>query len=121
MVGGVTYEESRYVSEMNTANPGVRVLLGGTTIHSSASCLEEVKRLPSAGGAPTPQPMQQPGLDSLTGGLSGLGIAAPSIDSKRIKASLASYLQNVPHNLCIFAVPGRSFFTYGALFLLKAQ
>ena len=86
MVGGVTYEESRYVSEMNTANPGVRVLLGGTTIHNSASFLEEVKRLPSAGGAPTPQPMQQPGLDSLTGGLSGLGIAAPSIDSKRIKA-----------------------------------
>ncbi|EOD40431.1 Vps45, SM superfamily protein [Emiliania huxleyi CCMP1516] len=97
MVGGVTYEESRYVSEMNTANPGVRVLLGGTTIHNSASFLEEVKRLPSAGGAPTPQPMQQPGLDSLTGGLSGLGIAAPSIDSKRIKAltsTMSSSLQS---------------------------
>ena len=33
VLGGVTYEEARFVAEMNTANPGVKVLLGTTTRH----------------------------------------------------------------------------------------
>lgn len=46
MVGGVTYEESMCVAEMNNElkEKGVRILLGGTTVHNSQSFLEEVMR-----------------------------------------------------------------------------
>ncbi|KAI8441872.1 hypothetical protein MSG28_005555, partial [Choristoneura fumiferana] len=43
IVGGATYEESLCVHQINQANPGVRVVLGGTTIHNSASYFEEIK------------------------------------------------------------------------------
>ncbi|XP_023938054.1 vacuolar protein sorting-associated protein 45 [Bicyclus anynana] len=43
IVGGATYEESLCVRQINQANPGVRVVLGGTNIHNSTSFLEEVK------------------------------------------------------------------------------
>lgn len=43
IVGGVTYEESLCVHQINLANPGVRVVLGGTTVHNSASFMEEIK------------------------------------------------------------------------------
>jgi len=39
---------------MNLANPGVRVLLGGTTIHNSASFLAEIEKL-AATGSQAPQ------------------------------------------------------------------
>ena len=42
-VGGTTYEEARFVAQFNEANPGIRVVLGGTTIHSSKSFLEEME------------------------------------------------------------------------------
>ena len=45
MVGGVTYEEATKVSEFNKAGHGVRVLLGGSTVHNSTSFLEELKAL----------------------------------------------------------------------------
>ena len=32
IVGGATYEEARCAAEMNAANPGVRIILGGTTV-----------------------------------------------------------------------------------------
>jgi len=35
VVGGATYEEARCVALLNAANPGVRIILGGTTIHNS--------------------------------------------------------------------------------------
>ena len=35
MVGGATFEEARYISMINAATPGVRIILGGTTIHNS--------------------------------------------------------------------------------------
>ena len=35
MVGGCTYEESITVYETNRNNPGVRVLLGGSTVHNA--------------------------------------------------------------------------------------
>lgn len=41
MIGGCTYSESRTVALFNQQNPGVRVILGGTTIHNSASYLHE--------------------------------------------------------------------------------
>jgi vacuolar protein sorting-associated protein 45 len=43
IVGGATYEEARMVAQVNASSPGVRVVLGGTTIHRSASFLEEVE------------------------------------------------------------------------------
>lgn len=35
MVGGATFEEARYIAMLNAATPGVRIILGGTTVHNS--------------------------------------------------------------------------------------
>ncbi len=43
MVGGTTYEEAKMVAQVNASSPGVRVVLGGTTVHNSISFLEEVE------------------------------------------------------------------------------
>ncbi|XP_076242830.1 vacuolar protein sorting 45 isoform X2 [Calliopsis andreniformis] len=43
MIGGTTYEESLTVYNLNKQNSGVRIILGGTTIHNSQSFLEEVQ------------------------------------------------------------------------------
>lgn len=43
MVGGVTYEEAKMVSELNATTPGIRVVLGGTTVHNATTFLEEVR------------------------------------------------------------------------------
>ena len=43
MIGGATYEEAKMIAQVNASSPGVRVVLGGTTIHNSASFLEEVQ------------------------------------------------------------------------------
>lgn len=42
IVGGVTYEEAKMVAQVNASSPGVRVVLGGTSIHNSTTFLEEV-------------------------------------------------------------------------------
>jgi len=42
IVGGATYEEAKIVAQINASSPGVRVVLGATTIHNSTSFLEEV-------------------------------------------------------------------------------
>ena len=42
MIGGTTYEEAKMVAQVNASIPGVRVVLGGTTVHNSTSFLEEV-------------------------------------------------------------------------------
>ncbi|KAJ3015577.1 vacuolar protein sorting-associated protein 45 [Thoreauomyces humboldtii] len=41
MIGGATYAEAYEVNKLNAANPGVRIVLGGTTVHSSQSFLRE--------------------------------------------------------------------------------
>ena len=43
VVGGATYEEAKMVAQVNASSPGVRVVLGGTTVHNSRSFLEEVE------------------------------------------------------------------------------
>lgn len=43
MVGGTTYEEARMVAQVNASSPGIRVVLGGTSVHNSESFLDEVK------------------------------------------------------------------------------
>lgn len=42
MVGGTTYEEARVVTQINASTPGIRIVLGGTTIHNSSTFLDEV-------------------------------------------------------------------------------
>ena len=42
IVGGATYEEAKMVAALNATTLGVRVVLGGTTIHNATTFLEEV-------------------------------------------------------------------------------
>ena len=43
MVGGATYEEAKMVAQVNASSPGVRVVLGATSVHNSTTFLEEVE------------------------------------------------------------------------------
>lgn len=43
IVGGATYEEAKMIAGINASTPGVRVVLGGTSIHNSSTFLEEVE------------------------------------------------------------------------------
>ena len=54
IVGGVTYEEAKMVAQVNASSPGVRVVLGGTSVHNSTTFLEEVED--AVGGWPEPAP-----------------------------------------------------------------
>ncbi|GCB28009.1 vacuolar protein sorting-associated protein 45 [Aspergillus awamori] len=59
MVGGATYEEAKMVAQVNASSPGVRVVLGGTSVHNSTSFLEEVDDAVS--GWPEPAPSSAAG------------------------------------------------------------
>ena len=37
------YEEAKMVAQVNASSPGVRVVLGGTSIHNSTTFLEEMQ------------------------------------------------------------------------------
>lgn len=39
MVGGTTYEEAKLVAQINASTPGVRIILGGTSILNSSAFL----------------------------------------------------------------------------------
>ena len=54
MIGGVTFEEARSVSQVNSSSPGVRVVLGGTCVHNSTTFLEEVEDSVSIWPEPPP-------------------------------------------------------------------
>ncbi len=54
IVGGATYEEAKMVAGINAATPGVRVVLGGTTVHNAVTFMEEVED--AVGGWPEPPP-----------------------------------------------------------------
>lgn len=43
IVGGATYEEAKTVASINASSPGVRVVLGGTTIHNAGSFMDEME------------------------------------------------------------------------------
>jgi len=98
MVGGVTYEEARAVGEMNAANPGVKIVLGGTTVHSSESFLTEVALLSERGGAATaglPSGATSSTWD-VSSGLANLAqLAPPNVDRKRIAALTSSVSTSV--------------------------
>ncbi|XP_066600594.1 vacuolar protein sorting-associated protein 45-like [Prorops nasuta] len=42
MVGGTTYEESLAIYNLNKQHPGIKIILGGTTIHNFESFTEEI-------------------------------------------------------------------------------
>uniref|UniRef100_A0A8C6NZI9 Vacuolar protein sorting-associated protein 45 n=1 Tax=Nothobranchius furzeri TaxID=105023 RepID=A0A8C6NZI9_NOTFU len=42
LIGGATYEEALTVYNLNRTTPGVRIVLGGSSIHNTKSFLEEV-------------------------------------------------------------------------------
>ena len=42
IVGGATYEEAKMVATINATVPGVRVVLGGTSVHNSLTFQDEV-------------------------------------------------------------------------------
>uniref|UniRef100_A0AAQ4QWE9 Vacuolar protein sorting 45 homolog n=1 Tax=Gasterosteus aculeatus aculeatus TaxID=481459 RepID=A0AAQ4QWE9_GASAC len=42
LIGGATYEEALTVYNLNRSTPGVRIVLGGSSIHNTRSFLEEV-------------------------------------------------------------------------------
>ncbi|KAI1489900.1 glucose inhibited division protein A-domain-containing protein [Biscogniauxia mediterranea] len=42
IIGGATYEEAKMVASINASSPGIRVVLGGTSVHNAATFLEEV-------------------------------------------------------------------------------
>ncbi|XP_043931114.1 vacuolar protein sorting-associated protein 45 [Protopterus annectens] len=42
IIGGATYEEALVVYNLNRTMPGVRIVLGGTTVHNTKTFLEEV-------------------------------------------------------------------------------
>mmetsp|Transcript_53053 Transcript_53053/g.115821 ORF Transcript_53053/g.115821 Transcript_53053/m.115821 type:complete len:613 (-) Transcript_53053:596-2434(-) len=96
MIGGTTYEEARYVAEMNSANPGVHVTLGGTTIHNSQSFLQELMKMQQSASAPPVEGLPSVNsMSNMVGGMAAMGIAPP-IDRKRIAAltsSMTSTLQ----------------------------
>lgn len=54
IVGGATYEEAKMVAQVNASSPGVRVVLSGTTMHNSATFLEEVDDAVSSWPEPAP-------------------------------------------------------------------
>lgn len=55
MVGGTTYEEAKMIAQVNASSPGVRVVLGGTSVHNSFSFLEEVEDAVDSWPEPGPQ------------------------------------------------------------------
>uniref|UniRef100_A0A3Q3JS24 Vacuolar protein sorting-associated protein 45 n=1 Tax=Monopterus albus TaxID=43700 RepID=A0A3Q3JS24_MONAL len=50
LIGGATYEEALIVYNLNRSTPGVRIVLGGSTVHNTKSFLEEVMSVTSQGG-----------------------------------------------------------------------
>ncbi|KAM7193292.1 Sec1-like protein [Naviculisporaceae sp. PSN 640] len=42
IIGGATYEEAKMVAGLNASSPGVRIVLGGTTVHNARTFLDEV-------------------------------------------------------------------------------
>ena len=54
IVGGATYEEAKMIAQINASSPGVRVVLGATSIHNSTTFLEEVEDSVSSWPESTP-------------------------------------------------------------------
>lgn len=54
IVGGVTFEEAKSVSQINASSPGIRIVLGGTSVHNSTTFLEEMEDAVASWPEPPP-------------------------------------------------------------------
>ena len=54
IIGGVTFEEAKSVSQINASSPGIRIVLGGTSIHNSATFLDEMEDAVQSWPEPAP-------------------------------------------------------------------
>lgn len=63
IVGGVTYEEAQYVHTLNESNSGVRVILGGSTIHNSRSFIDDLLHIDAEERAILLHPARNPPKD----------------------------------------------------------
>lgn len=54
IAGGATFEEAKCVSQLNASSPGVRIVLGGTSVHNSTTFLEEMEDAVSSWPEPPP-------------------------------------------------------------------
>ncbi|KAH0563117.1 hypothetical protein GP486_002312 [Trichoglossum hirsutum] len=54
MIGGTTYEEAKMIAQVNASSPGVRVVLGGTSVHNSTTFLEEMENAVASWPEPAP-------------------------------------------------------------------
>ncbi|CEP11802.1 hypothetical protein [Parasitella parasitica] len=43
--GGTTFEEARYIAQLNATTPGVRIVLGGNNVHNSKSFLSQISKV----------------------------------------------------------------------------
>lgn len=43
--GGTTFEEARYIAQLNASTPGVRIVLGGNNVHNSKSFLSQISKV----------------------------------------------------------------------------
>lgn len=43
--GGTTFEEARYIAQLNATTPGVRIVLGGNHVHNSKSFLQLIDQI----------------------------------------------------------------------------
>ena len=41
-IGGVTYEEARYVAQLNSTTPGMRFVVGGTSVLNSKKFITDL-------------------------------------------------------------------------------
>ena len=101
MVGGATYEEAKVVGEMNAANPGVRIILGGTSVLSGEafiseiSCLSEDSGMSSSVGAGAGPGGGTCGTTAWDVASSIASIAPQNVDRKRIVTIASSVSSTV--------------------------
>lgn len=43
ILGGITFEEARFVSQINKSGQGINIILGGTKVLNSSTFLEDLK------------------------------------------------------------------------------
>lgn len=43
--GGTTFEEARYIAQLNATTPGVRIVLGGNNIHNTRSFMQQISEV----------------------------------------------------------------------------
>ncbi|KAJ5139044.1 Short-chain dehydrogenase/reductase SDR [Penicillium bovifimosum] len=98
MVGGTTYEEAKMVAQVNASSPGIRVVLGGTSIHNSTTFLEEVDD--AVGSWPEPGPSTAAGrlrreIFGATGHM-GRSIVKTALANNDLVAAVGRTYENTP-------------------------